>query len=337
MSITAKELAKKIGLSESSVSIALNGKQGISSETKRYILEQATKYGYDFSRIRNKAFQTKKIALLTGQYFFLSEEKNTIFQQIIEGIEVTLAKEHYILDRHHLRSDQLSDDAGKLIMDLRQNDYDGILVLGADVPKETVSSLSALSVPVVLIDVFYPDLPFSAVTLDNYLGGQIAGDYLCRKYLSEPAYLRCRYRTNGFDRRILGFMGAVRGNAFSRHKVQVYTLSPQIESAFEDMNNLLDSDIVLPRAIFAETDQLALGAAKALLMHGLKIPEDVAIMGFDNLSFDKIFEPSLTSIDYPKPYIGVESARRLMSLINDPTEYKTETQISVSLIKRKSA
>lgn len=338
MAITAKQLAEKLGLSQTAVSLALNNKPGISEETKRRVIEEATKYGYDFSRIYGKTKKTGRIGLVTGIYFFLKEKVNTIFDDIIDGAYEYCERNAYHLEVIRAKpEDYNTSDPEKILMDFRGYSLDGIIVLGADIPKSYIMTLQKLSIPIVLIGAYYPDIDCCAVNLSNRLAGRQAAEYLCDKYLQEPGYLRNRYRSESYDHRILGFMEAVRFKAFSRHKVKVYTLSPAINDAYNDMKMILSSGNPLPRAFFAETDQLAIGAIKALIECGYRVPEDVAVMGFDNMSFSSVFEPAVTTMDYPKSFIGKEAARKLVTLINEPERYVTNTEIKTTLVIRKSA
>lgn len=327
-----------LDLSETAISLALNNKPGVSTETRRMVIEQATRYGYDFSRIRGKRRDLGKVAIIRGPYHLVAEQGNTIFDDITEGVRQVLSKQSAANEVINLSSKDLSDsELERLVMDLRQDDVGGIIVVGSDVPKKAVAEFVGVGAPIVLVEAFFHDLPCSAVTVSNRLGGRLAAVYLCDTYMSEPMYLRCRYRTEGFDERILGFMEAVRYKSFSRHKVSVQTLSPSCEGAHDDMRRLLDDGLPLPRAIFAETDQLALGAAQALLEHGLRIPDDVAIMGFDDMAAAKDFEVPLTTIGYPKAFMGIEAAKRLVDLMRDPTPYTVRTEVTTTLVKRASA
>lgn len=134
------------------------------------------------------------------------------------------------LDINMLNSTQLSENnINELLMNIRAASYSGLILLGADMPKSFIQALLVLSLPIVLIDTFYEDLPCSAITVNNRFGGAIAANYLATKYLEEPGYLRCRYRVKNFDKRINGFMERLRDDGWSRHKVEVFTLSHTIE------------------------------------------------------------------------------------------------------------
>lgn len=337
MAITARELARRLGLSETAVSLALNNKPGVSTETRRLVISEATRCGYDFSRIKSRQ-HTGRLALIIGPYFGIAESGNTFCDDVVCGVRETCTNRGYTVSSIRLSPSELNGDGlERVIAGVCQMRTEGVLLLGADIPEATIHAFLDLKVPVVLMDQYASSIPCCAVTIDNLEGGRMAARHLCDTYLQTPGYLRCRYRTANFDERITGFMEIVRDKGFSHRSVRVLTLSPSTEGAYGDMLSHLDENSTLPRCLFAETDQLALGAARAIVDYGLRIPDDVAIMGFDNVATSRAFDPPLTTIDFPKAFMGVEAAHRLINLIEHPTDYVTNTRIAVSLVKRKSA
>ena len=338
MGITGKELAKKLKLSETAVSMALHNKPGVSIETRRKVLKAAERYGYDFDRIERTNTNRRKICLIVGNYLSKKGSVTSFFEDITAGINQILEDEMCQLDINMLNSMQLSENyINELLMNIRAASYSGLILLGADMPKFFIQALLVLSIPIVLIDTFYEDLPCSAITVNNRFGGAIAANYLASKYLEEPGYLRCRYRVKNFDKRINGFMERLRDDGWSRHKVEVFTLSHTIEGAKADMENIIKKGEPLCRAYFAETDMIAIGAIKALQENGYRVPEDVAIMGFENITLAPLINPKLTTIDIPSTYMGQLAAEKILELLKYPTKHTSNTKVSVSLIERESA
>ena len=114
-------------------------------------------------------------------------------------------------------------------------------------------------------------------------------------------------------------------------------MSPSEDGSHLDLLAHLNDDPTVPRCIFAETDQIAMGAIRALTSRGHRVPEDVAVLGFDNIPRARTFDPPLTTIDYPKAYMGIIAVHKLLGLIAHPTEYVTNTQVAVSMVVRGSA
>ena len=116
----------------------------------------------------------------------------------------------------------------------------------------------------------------------------------------------------------------------------IFTLRTTIEGACEDMNRILDAGTKLPTAFFADNDMIAIGAIKALKARGYKIPDDVAIIGFDNIAESRIIEPALTTMDVPRFSIGETAAEVLLSQIRSADLYYRKIEISTSMELRGS-
>lgn len=100
------------------------------------------------------------------------------------------------------------------------------------------------------------------------------------------------------------------------------------------MLEIIDRKDALARCYFADNDIIAIGAMKALMLRGYRIPEDIACVGFDNISESRIIEPSLTTIDVPRHYIGMTAARLLIEQIDTRTVHTVKVEIATRLVKR---
>ena len=120
----------------------------------------------------------------------------------------------------------------------------------------------------------------------------------------------------------------------STAKSIVHELSPSIEGAFSDMLEIIDSGTPLAGAYFADNDLIAIGAIKALKLRGYKIPEDIAIAGFDNISEGRIIDPSITTIDVPRKFMGETAAAQLIREIRTSVPHSVKIEVSTTLIKR---
>lgn len=120
----------------------------------------------------------------------------------------------------------------------------------------------------------------------------------------------------------------------SRSRCIIHQLSPTIDGAMADMLAIIDRGDTLADCYFADNDLIAIGTIKALRLRGYKVPEQVAIVGFDNISEGRIIDPSLTSISIPRHYMGQVAARELLSQINEPRQHTCKIEVSANLVKR---
>ena len=123
----------------------------------------------------------------------------------------------------------------------------------------------------------------------------------------------------------------------SASKSIIHRLTPSIEGAYADMREILKANEELAPCYFADNDLIAIGAIKAFKEEGYKIPEDIAVIGFDNLPLTSVIEPALTTIHVPKQYMGEIAAQRLSAIINAPGQPPLKTEVATTLIKRKTA
>lgn len=120
----------------------------------------------------------------------------------------------------------------------------------------------------------------------------------------------------------------------STAKSIIHELSPSIEGAFSDMLEIIDSGTPLAGAYFADNDLIAIGAIKALKLRGYKVPEDIAIAGFDNISEGRVIDPALTTIDVPRKFMGQTAAAQLIRELKTPVPHSVKIEVSTTLIKR---
>ena len=114
----------------------------------------------------------------------------------------------------------------------------------------------------------------------------------------------------------------------------VHRLSPSIEGAFADMLEIIDRQDELAECYFADNDLIAIGAMKAFKLRGYRLPEDIGVIGFDNISEARIVEPSLTTVSIPRHYMGQTAARQLIASITNPVPHTSKIEVYTSLVKR---
>ena len=122
----------------------------------------------------------------------------------------------------------------------------------------------------------------------------------------------------------------------SASKSIVHKLTPSQEGAYSDMKAIIESGEELATAYFADNDLIAVGAMRALISAGYRIPEDISIVGFDDLPLCEYVTPPLTTIHVPKQYMGEKAAERLLELINTKDHYPIKIEINTQLKERSS-
>ncbi len=335
MTITAKELAQKLGLSATAVSMALNNKPGVSTETRKKIIKAAEKYGYDFTKLSFKKNQAGDIYCIIYKSHNAILKYTPIFSELTDGIGQICEKEGY-----HLKLIQMNeniDNVQKCIEDIRVANCVGVILLGTETSLNAANAFTALPVPVVLLDSYFNALNCSSVLINNVQGAYLATNYLIDRYDKQPGHLCSSYKIENFKARKNGFVNAIREHGMSISKSITHELPPSIEGALADMLEYLDSGDPLAECYFADNDLIAIGAMKAFKLRGYKIPDDISIIGFDNIHESSIIEPSLTTIDIPREFMGQTAARQLIYQISNPAAHPVKIQVSTRVVKRFSA
>lgn len=334
MSITSKELAKILNLSPAAISMALNNKPGVSTATRKRVLEAADRYGYDFSKLAEKHN-------LKGTIYFIIYKKHgavvsdtPFFSEVSEGVAIGCKKADYKLKITYIYEDE--EDVTSQLEEIQYSDCIGLIVLGTEMTPEDLKPFQKLPLPFVLVDTYFETVTCDCVLINNVQGAYLATSHLIKKTKKQPGYLHSAYNIGNFAERNSGFFKAVRAHGMSSAQSIVHKLTPSMDGAYADMKELIAMGDTLAPCYFADNDLIAMGAMKAIKEAGYKIPEDIMIAGFDNLPFSKVIEPTLTTIDVPKRYMGEMAAKRLITRLHDSSASPIKIEISTSLIQRQS-
>lgn len=333
MPITAKELAKMLNLTPAAVSMALNGRPGVSDQTRKLIVETAEAHGYDFSRLSRKHAPGGSVNFIIYRRQGAVVGDTPFFAQLSEGIEATCKRFQLRLQINYLYR---SDDIELQLRDIIYGGSRGIILLGTEMARDDYRLFEKLPIPLVLLDVYFDFARRDCVLINNVQGAYIATDYLISKTQKQPGYLHSSYSISNFEERADGFYKAVRQHGMSTSKSIVHRLSPSVEGAFADMTGILESGEETAPCYFADNDLIAIGAMRALAAKGKRIPEDVAIIGFDDISTASYIDPPLTTINVPKQYMGEMAIRRLLEIIENRNSPPLKIEVGTTLVKRHS-
>ena len=301
MSVTAKELAKRLGISATAVSMALNNKAGVSTETRAKIIKAAEEYGYDFTKIKSDPLRSGSIYIISYKTHNAILSYTPIFNELYDGVRGECQKENFTVKmmQFYEKVDVLED----CFSDLRISDCKGIILMGTEIRQEACQRFLSLGYPTILLDTYFDSLDCTSVLINNSQGAYLAANYLIGITGRQPGYLQSSYSIPNFIQRQEGYFKAIKENGMSPSRSVVHRLSPSIEAAMADMLEIIDRNDTLAGCYLADNDMIAIGAMKALMLRGYKVPEDISIIGFDNISESKIVEPSLTTMDVPPAII----------------------------------
>ena len=207
---------------------------------------------------------------------------------------------------------------------------------GEAAEESKLKVFSEMKIPVVFLDAYFERPELNYVLINNIQGAFMATEYLIKKRRTQPGYLRSSYWISNFDYRADGFYKAIRAAGMSTSKSPVIRLSPSEDGAYADMMELLSTGEKPANCYFADNDHIAIGAIRALIDSGYRIPEDVAIVGFDDIPICNYMNPPLTTVQVPKRFYGETAAVRIIQLVENKNNQPLKIEVNTKLIRRKT-
>jgi len=334
--VTLKKIAETLGISTATVSKALKDYDDISPKTKLKIKELAESLNYkpnSFAQsLRNQ--ESKIIGLI------IPEIVHHFFSNIVLGVIKTAEKNGYLVIT--LQSDESYKIEKKQIELLLNRNVDGILISLSDntVNYKPLKDIRQAGIPVVLYDKTSKSIDSHKVVIDDQKAAFNATKHLIECGCKRIAHVRGSLKPQTTIDRFIGYKNALKAYNIPFDSSIVFETE---HLTFEDGKKIADEIALNHRdidGVFAFTDLLATGVMVGLKEYGIKIPEDVSIIGFSNWFLTTITSPTLSTVDQPGFQIGEEAVKLLLEEINDlkngiKTKYKT-IEIPTEVIVRNS-
>ncbi|MEM9774800.1 MAG: LacI family DNA-binding transcriptional regulator [Chloroflexota bacterium] len=330
MSVTIEDISKQLKLSVSTVSKALNGYKDVSSRTRELVLDTAKELGYHPSAAaRNLRRQcTEKIGFVfNNSLMFISD----YFAEVIVGATkaAEAAGNNIVLYTNE------GDSPDSLIQLIRAKEVDGFVLVWNHVPADIVDLLLEEGIPFVVLGRRIGHPKASWIAPDNYSGAYQLMDHLHSLghqrigFMSRPSMGRTHEdRFNAYVDFLTNENIPIDQDLIVETKIEPF-------SGYRAAHKLLNLQSP-PSAIFAFHDYVAIDAHQAIIERGLKIPEDVALVGFDGLRVSEFTSPPITTVSQPLATIGEESILTLLDHIADSTLPPIQKTLPVELIIRQS-
>lgn len=324
--ITIKDVAEKAGVSTAAVSYVLNGKEGkVSEDTLAKIMKAISELNYipDYSARSLAGNRSNLIGVVIPQ---TEDQKqllleNPFYSDLICGIESELRQHDY-----HIILSGVEKNKGYLDLSMQRN-LDGAVIMGI-FQESFYDELKKVKMPIVLIDSYINDDYFKKIRIDDELGGYMAAQYLIDCGHTNIALVTGTIRKDGVvEKRYLGYKRALQeANLFYNHDF-VFEGSVSYEYGLEAGRQIAEQEQDIT-AVFATSDMMAFGVINGLRERGLSVPDDISVIGFDDISLARIFIPKLTTVQQDVKLRGIEAAKYLMQVI----EGKAEKDSSVTLL-----
>ena len=328
-SVTLKDVAKVAGVSYATVSRALSGSPEISEETRRRILKLCKEMGYTPNSVARS--MVKRCTNVLG--LIVPSLNNPFMSELTAHLEIYARTRGYNLMVCNSSYDyDLEKEVFSLLVG-RQ--VDGIIMI--PVGHESYEPLNALTsqVPTVFISENMKDYPENYVSVDNHRGMQIATEYLYSLGHRSILYFGARSDSKTHQLRLDGYLSTCEKLSIEPHVLRSsYTRSSR-EVGYA-MGGEYFSRPHQETAILCAADMLAIGVMQAAFEAGVRIPKDVSLMGFDNISFSALPQIDLTTVNQPTQQMAIAAVDMLLERVKDPAAEHAKLILPPSLIVRKS-
>lgn len=316
--ITIKDIARICGVGVSTVSRAINDHQDINPETKTLILDTIKKYGY----VPNNSARNLKRVDATTIAILVKGIANPFFTSMIRVIEDEAQKRKYSVELRHV---EYGEDEVDIALELiKEKRLRGIIFLGGYF-SHSEDKLSILNIPFVLVSAGCIPETLNKEIYSSYTVDDEEEGYKVTKYLIDQGHRDIAILSGERDSMSVG---QLRANGYKRaleeagidvREELILTMKDEIEyysfaNGYENMRSLLKKGTKIT-AVFAISDVLAIGACRAIKEAGLRVPEDISVVGFDGIDLGRYSNPSLTTLKQPAEEIADASSVLLFDLI----------------------
>ncbi len=318
---TIKDVAKKAHVSVATVSRVINRKGYVNDETREIVLKAIRELNYVPNELARSLFQ-KKSSIIAVLVPHLSSD---FFAELLENIESITIDLNYRLMVCITQDDPEKESKYLKIFD--QYNIDGLILISN---THRINDYKKLNIPIIEVDHnLAEDIP--SVSANNYQGGKLAAEKLISLGCKKIIHFRGPHMLLTVQDRSLGFQSVLRNRNIFNFSYDLAFKEPDRSDIQKVINSNLDCD-----GIFCDSDLIAINVIQCLKQAGRRVPEDVQVIGFDDVSLSKLMEPKLSTIKQPTQKIAEYAVNSLMKLINREELDTSHRNIDVELTERET-
>ena len=318
--ITIKDVAKHARVSVTSASYALNGTGTISAATRKRVLDAAAELNYHpnaFARhLKNRKTRTLGV--------FITRFGGSFYEDILEGIHDTVLKTDY-----ELLVCPESRDIRKM---LTHRQVDGAIIFDTKIKSDLLLRLASENFPIVVMDRFLQADHLLPLLIDNSHGACLAYQHLFAQGARRIAYISGAIDSYDNTERRRAFLSEA---GLNQLEVQCFDGNFTEESGYTAALSMIAAG-PLPEAVFCANDQMAIGFIRAMRERNIRVPEQVALIGFDDIQLSKYICPALTTVRVSRFAWGALAATQLINFLENGAAFQP-ARIPVELIVRESS
>lgn len=324
---TIRDVASKAGVSVATVSRVLNDKKLVREDTSREVRDAARSLRY----VPNVAARSLSGRRSHTIGVLLPDVHGQFFSEVIRGIDTAArnAKYHILVSGWHSDSAEMME-----MINTMRGRVDGLLVMAPNLGGAALRSQLTFDLPMVILN--SSDDQHDAITIDNFGGAQAMMRHLMGLGHTRIAFIKGPPRNVDARERLRGYRHALRRAAGGPLEAIELEGDFSVEAGTEAARRILSQKNKRPTAVFAANDSMAVGAISTLMESGLHVPDDVAVVGFDDIPIVRYITPALTTVRIDIAEMGRSAFSLLFDSITDRRHLARRESIATSLVVRRS-
>ncbi|MFA5833389.1 MAG: LacI family DNA-binding transcriptional regulator [Bacteroidota bacterium] len=332
MSVTIYDIAREANVGIGTVSRVLNNSANVTSVTRERVITIARKLNYQ-PHAYAQALARKRSNTLGAIIPFFT---NYFFIEVLQGVQETLATLGFDLIIHGANS---TEEVGDYLQhSMRKGRVDGTLLFSLELPERFATQFSENKTPLVLVDTFHPK--FDSIRVDNATGAKIATEHLISLGHKNIGMINANIKSAPAKERLLSFKKTLTRNGIAGSEENIVCSSEvkndgfSREAGYHSMKEFIARGKKLPTALFVSSDIQAIGVLAALREQNIRVPEDIAIVSFDDVEVAKNFD--LTTMSQPMFQMGELAVKKMLARIENPNSPVTSVNFKPTLVVRAS-
>ena len=321
MTPTIKDIALSAQVSSATVSLVLNGKGAISDETRAKVLVAATGLNYmpkPARAVKAGHVGTLRFLKIAKHGHTVNRDHNTFISDYIDGMSQHATERGFKLEVVSHEGQPIKD----VVASIAGANLSGVVVLGTELTQEDIELFQATEIPLVVIDTFYDVLECNFVNMNNKDAVYKILSHFVERGFRRIGFIASNVKTINFYLRRQAFVEGMKAFGLKFSPRDIVTVDSTYEGAYQDMLCKLRDGLSVPECYFCTNDIIAYGCIKALREFDIRIPQDLSLIGFDNLPMSATMDPPLTTIDVSKQKIGYLAitllAEQIRAQMKDP-------------------
>ena len=324
--MTNREIAQQLGISPAALSLIINHKPGVSESTRESVLASLKEMGYE-SLIK----KTPAAEISNNLCFIIYKRHGEIldlhpfFLLLMENIETHARTYGYnillcTIDKRRPIEPQ--------IQHVNELNSQGAIIFATEMMDDDMKAFEQIQIPMVALDNDFTRLSCNTIAINNQMGTYQAIEYLVNMGHNNIGYLQSSTRISSFKERHQGYQNALAHFGLTFMPEHIWEVHYTEEGSYRDIRNYLNETPArkLPDAFVCDDDTMAAGALRAFQEHGLKIPGDISIVGFNDRPTCEVTVPPLTSVNVSKRALAFEAVDELIRLIDGAENITPETR-----------